>query len=127
MGAIYISEDFYICLSSKEMEILKKQKQTTSFIVLENMNIVIPFLIFIKKEETNLLNFKKNRKMFLVLNRLDFDNLYLKGAFENRIQNQNVYFFIEKHDYGGFCEKSNTINNFSFMITSQKEISTAAD
>jgi hypothetical protein len=105
-----------ICLSSKDLEILKQQKQISGFILVYDN--IWKFLLKTPKKKidvSGLLFSKKFKKIELNLSREDIQHLLKRGLLQDRIGSTNVYFYSENHDPERFNEKCSCINILFFQ------------
>ncbi|MBP9765801.1 MAG: hypothetical protein KBD12_01020 [Candidatus Pacebacteria bacterium] len=123
MKASYLSDDFYICFSNIDLDLLKKEKQITSFIIFNTLTwtFLIKLLKNKDKEKVSSILFSEKFKKFkLILSKEDSNDLFQKGKIFNRIGKENIYFYTEKYNFEEFNEKSLLINNLSTKVCKSK-------
>lgn len=121
MRAAYISDDFYICLSNKDLDLLKEKTIIKGFLV--GHEIIWYFFITVldkEKENTRIMMSKKDRKFNLLLNKSDFENLFNNKETLFRTSSAKVYFYTQKHDLKSFNNKSLEINKLAFEAKSNQ-------
>ena len=93
MKASYLSDDFYICFSNIDLDLLKKEKQITSFIIFNTLTwtFLIKLLKNKDKEKVSSILFSEKFKKFkLILSKEDSNDLFQKGKIFNRIGKENI-------------------------------------
>lgn len=119
MKAAFFTEDFYLCLSVKDLDLLKKSNKIFGHILYhKNIHECVVEISNTKVISTTFFKSKESSYKFL-LTVENFQEILEYGNSTIRIDDANFYVISEKHNPEAYFLHSNILNGQFFMIENE--------